>query len=182
MADSITGLIPLAADTVHVTSSANIGAVVHTVNDAEEASSLVESIQALLRAGERAVAEYLIRDLKTLVSDLLTLYTTGAYVRGSASALREALKKRLWELEPERVRRAIEIIEEYCEGNEVGDVSDATVFLSNILELLGYDTASSAELKNIIAEGVTPEEAIHTALVALVVSAGGVAWNDEVKD
>lgn len=172
----------MVTDTVYAVTSGSAGAVIHTVNDAEEASSLVESIQALLRAGERTIAGYLIRDLKALVSDLVTLYATGAYVSGSASALSEAQRKRLWELEPERVRRVIEIIEEYAEGDKLNEVSDATVFLSHVLELLGYDIDSSEEIKNILIGGLTPEEALHTALVALVVSVGGVAWNDEVKD
>jgi len=175
-------LILLVSDTVHAVASGGVGAVVHAVNDAEEASSLVESIQSLLRAGERTIAGYLIRDLKALVSDLVTLYATGAYVDGSAAALKDAQRKHLWELEPERVRRVIEVIEEYAEGGMLNDVSDATVFLSHVLELLGYDVVSAEGVRKIIREGVTPEEAIHTALVALVVSVGGVAWDDEVKD
>ncbi len=167
-------------DTVHAVTSGSIGAVVRTVNDAEEASSLVESIQALLRVGEKTIAKYLIRDLKTLVSDLVALYATGAYVSNSASALEEARKRYLWELEPTRVREVIELIEDYAEGDGLNDISDATVFLAHVLELLDYDIASSEGIRKIVREGLTHDEAIHTALVALVVSAGGVAWDDEV--
>ncbi|GEM_PF-6580513 len=171
----------MVTDTVHNVVSGGMGAVVHTVSDAEEAYSLVESIQTLIRVGENDIARYLIRDLKALVSDLMAVYATGAYVSGSASALKEAQKKRLWELEPEHVRRVIEIIEEYAEEGLSKGISDATVFLNHVLELLGYDVASSDDIKKIIIEGVTPEEALHTALVALVVSVGGVAWNDEIQ-
>ena len=169
-------------DTMQAVASENVGAVVHTMSDADEAHSLVESIQALLNAGEKRMADYLIRDLKALVSDLVAVYATGSYISGSASALLDAKQAHLWELSPDRVRRAIEIIEEYAEGREdLNDLSDATIFLNHVLELLGYDTSSS-EIKKILTEGVTPDEAIHTALVALTVSVGGVAWNDEIKN
>jgi len=171
----------LVTDTAHAVTQGGVGAVIHTTNDGDEAYSLVDSIQALMRAGERTIAEYLIRDLKSLVSDIVALYSTGAYVRGSASALHEALRKHLWELEPERVKEVIDLIEEHAESEELSDVSDATVFLNHVLELLGYDT-SAKELRKMIMNGLTPEEAVHTALVALVVAAGGVAWNDEIEN
>ena len=182
MGYSITGLILLVTDVVNAVTIGSVGAVVHTINDAEEASSLVESIQALLRAGEKNIAKYLIRDLKTLVSDLVALYATGAYVSDSASALKDALRNYLWELDPERVRRVIETIEDFAEEYRTSDLSDATMFLKQVLGLLNYDVTASRRLKETLLEGLTPEEALHTALVALVVSVGGVAWDDEIED
>jgi hypothetical protein len=178
---SITGLILLATDAVHAVVPDSIDAVIRTVNDAEEISSLVESIQALLRAGEKVIASHLIRDLKTLISDIVMLYATGDYVKGSASALKEAQRKFLWEIDPERVKSAVEMVEEYAENDEAKDMSDAYVFITNVLELLDFDISSEG-LKKILVEGFTPNEALHTALVALVISVGGVGWNDEVED
>jgi hypothetical protein len=120
--------------------------------------------------------------LKYLISEFVLRLATGKYIDGLAAELSEAIPNRLWEIELDDfsfkafLTDIIGFWENMLEDGLSSD--DAEFLIEEFATLFNVDLSKVPALLNKIrSKSVTPEEALQSVLVGLVVSVGGVSPN-----